>query len=131
MIRQIIDIFLLSFTIFAESSGECKQGQFAVANVIRNRTLFYHRTYTEIILQNNQFSCWNSNQIMKHINRFEIKPFRQCLLVSLKVYYNISKDNTKGSLWYVKTNISKSWMRDLKVVFVYGNHKFMKNKNLL
>lgn len=126
MIRSLLEILLLSFTIFAESSGESFDGRLAVGSVIRNRVNCYNKTYSDIILQKNQFSCWNSKEISKHIKRIEYKPFKECLLIAKDIYFNNTKDNTQGSLYYTRKRIKRSWMNDMKIVLVIDNHKFMK-----
>ena len=126
MIRSLFEIILLSFTIFAESSGEPYEGKVAVGSVIRNRAEVYQESYSDIILANKQFSCYNSKkELMKHIKRIEIEVFAECAVIALGIYYNIIKDNTEGALYYVKMNVVVKWMKKMRVTILYNNHKFM------
>jgi len=128
--KEFIEIILLAFTIFAESSGEPDQGKIAVGCVIRNRVNYWNKSYTDIILKNKQFSCYNNfKEISKHILRLEKKTFKRCLLISKDIYYNNTKDNTNGSLYYVKKGIIRQWMEDLTITITIKNHVFMKDSD--
>lgn len=129
MIKEFLEILLLSFTIFAESSGEPCDGKIAVGSVIRNRVEILNRSYSDVILQKKQFSCYNTKEeIFKHLLRLEKKSFKRCLEVAIGIYTNQIEDNTNGALFYVRIDIEVSWMRSMLITKIINKHKFMKEE---
>ena len=58
------DLMIMAKTIWGEARGEGRNGQVAVAWVIRNRAQcggWFGRTIAEVCLKDQQFSCWNHN----------------------------------------------------------------------
>ncbi len=133
--KELFDVLLIAFTIFCESSGEGYSGKIAVGSVIRNRvdSNLFPNIYTEVILQEKQFSCFNDNEIDKHkkrlikifYNKQVLNAFKQCLTIAGGVYYNKIEDNTYGALWYVTKDFKNKWTELLTVLVIYDNHKFM------
>jgi len=131
----MFEIILLAFTLFGESSGERVAGKIGVGSVIRNRVehSIFPNTYTEVLLQDKQFSCWNGNEVYKHIYRstgifykkYDRRAFKHCVWIAEGIYNNKIEDSTNGALWYVREDIIKCWMKDLTVLIKMGKHKFM------
>jgi spore germination cell wall hydrolase CwlJ-like protein len=119
----ILEILLMAFTIFCEASSESLSGKIAVASVIHNRAT--DKDYLTVLLQPRQFSCYDSaDEVMKHIARFELQPFLQCLVIADQIHSGKIKPVVSGK-WYVKKGIKRSWMKSMKVEKVIGNHKFL------
>lgn len=127
---DLFQILILSVTVFFEASGENQQSKIAHAWVVKNRVdhVLFADGYWDVVFQKKHFSCYNSDQLQKHVLRLESKGFRKCFIISYKVYYGIIKDNTKGSLWYTttyeykdgkKVKLRRAWMKDLKENCVY------------
>ena len=133
--RAMFEILLLAFTLFGEGSGERVAGKIGVGSVIRNRVNheIFPNTYIDVLLQDKQFSCWNGNEVFKHVGRsvgilykkYDKRAFKHCLWISGEIYNNRLKDNTNGALWYVREDIVRSWMSDLTILITMGKHKFM------
>jgi len=130
-LNEISDMDILALTIYGEARGEPIEGQIAVASVIRNRAAAWHRTYREICLAPEQFSCWNTNdpnypllislsrQLANDIDLTDA-VLKQCLAVADIVYNNDSMDNTHGSLNYITKALQlsdkcPSWAKDFKI----------------
>jgi N-acetylmuramoyl-L-alanine amidase len=122
---QLLEIFLLAFTVFCESSGESYQGKLAVASIIKNRVELRQTSYYKEITRSNQFSCYNTySEFFKHFSRLENKSFKTCLKASIKVYYGKSIFNKVYN--YTRLDVNCVWMKKMKIVKIIGNHKFMK-----
>ena len=62
------DLMIMAKTIWGEARGEGRNGQVAVAWVIRNRAErggWFGNTIREVCLKDQQFSCWNNNDCNK------------------------------------------------------------------
>ena len=62
------DLMIMAKTIWGEARGEGRNGQVAVAWVIRNRAEhggWYGNTIRSVCLHPFQFSCWNNNDSNK------------------------------------------------------------------
>lgn len=51
----------LAKTLYGEARGENYESMVAIAWVIRNRVTIWKSTYQKIVMQPQQFSCWNRN----------------------------------------------------------------------
>jgi len=130
-----IDIKITGLTVFGEARGEPQKGQFAIAQVIRNRVLA-NNTYPAIeCLRPYQFSCWNKNDPNYSLLNSVLKGERDIP----SIYYKIADDVLNGrvlldevgdaryymtrSLYY--SNKRPSWANKLKVATEIGNHVFL------
>ncbi len=137
MISEIIEILLLTLTVFFEASGENIDSKIGHAWVIKNRvdSKLFANTYYDVIFHPKHFSCYNPSEIDKHIKRLnDTETIIKCFTISYNVYYQKIKDNTNGALWYtavyeykdgVKIELYRTWMKNLKVNVVHDNTKFM------
>jgi len=122
---------ILTLTLYGEARGEPIQGIIAVGCVIRNRCKKENKTYNEICLAPEQFSCWNSNDpnypiLITIANWLGIDSFdgamrisrpiqindeyyKQCEAVAIGIVDGNFIDNTHGSLNYVTYNL---WISD-------------------
>lgn len=131
-LSMIIEVLLIAFTIFFEASGEIRESKIGHGWVIKNRvehTLF-SKNYISVIFQKKQFSCYNDNEILKHILRLEADSFYECFSLADSIYYNLIPDNTNGSLWYVKHRLRRIWMKDLQFNVQLGTTDFYGLKNI-
>lgn len=123
---ELFEIFLLALTIFFEASGEGYKAQIAHAWVVKNRVehSLFPDNYYDVIFQNKQFSCYNADEIVKHIKRFEYKTFKKCFNIAHNVYHDRLKDITDGAMWYARKDIRRVWMKKLKIKITYKNTVF-------
>ena len=130
---EILEILLLSFTLFFEASGEPLDSKIGHAYVIKNRvdSRLFANNYYDVIFQPKHFSCYNSNEILKHIKRLDKKVLKKCLGVASKVYRGEVGDNTNGALWYARVGIRRIWMKNLVKTATYGNTSFYSKAKLL
>lgn len=109
---NLSEVETLALTIIGESRGEVIEGQVAVANVIRNRSLFRNKPIKEICLQPEQFSCWNKNDpnypyllgIADNliIGSKLVDPYlKQCVWIAQGIVSGNIMDNTHGAEYYL------------------------------
>jgi Cell wall hydrolyses involved in spore germination len=115
-------ILCLAIAIFNESKGEPTKGQYAVAEVIHNRSNHsdYPNSYCGVVKQKGQFSWYKGSQSLKP-PKHENKAWDE----SLKVAKNFStkKTNyTKGSLYFNHQRLGVRFGKSLKCKI--GNHVF-------
>jgi len=143
---EFIEILLIAFTIFFESSGESVDSKIAHAWTIKNRVdhVLFADSYSSVIFKPKHFSCYNPDQIKKHILRLNFKTFVECFAIADGVYCGRIKDNTNldglgGALWYTakyefkegrKVLLRRAWMKDLEICAEYDNTVFYRLKIL-
>lgn len=129
----------LARTIWGEARGEPKQGQIAVACVIRNRVnagnfpggASYHGVCTAYA----QFSCWN----LTDPNRAKLEAvtdadavFEQDLEIAASIIDGSQPDITNGATHYYATSISApSWSHGMTVTATIGKQIFLKDGSTL
>lgn len=129
------DYEILKKTVFAEARGESKEGQRAVAWVIKNRAnqgTKYSKdgTIAGVCLKPYQFSCWNQDE--KHLIEQGIKKERHVYDAMdewlPKVYK--SPDPTGGAdHYFCPSKIpTPDWVKNCEFKGEIGNHKFYKAK---
>lgn len=139
-----LDLDIMALTVWAEARGESKEGQKAVAWVIRNRYEnpgWWSRqrgdgiqddTIAAVCLDPYQFSCWNPSDP----NRFRLDSPKtrerpdylaiRDLCREVLESTSHDEDPTEGSDHYCTTAIARytRWARGRKPVVVIGNHQF-------
>lgn len=142
LIENLSPIETLALTIIGEGRGEPIQGQVAIASVIRNRLNnkpYKYKSYKDVCLENEQFSCWNLNDpnysflldlAEKMITGQTIDvSLKQCLWVAQGIDSYSIVDNTKGALYYLtnkllEKNAVPSWAFIRKNPQIIGNQTF-------
>lgn len=92
---------ILTEAIWAEARGEPYFGQVAVGCVIRNR-VNDHRwpgSYEKVLLQKNQFSCFNNGQRYKA--DMSDPDWERCFYIAQGIFYGYIPDVTHGANHYV------------------------------
>jgi len=137
---KLSDKQLLTLLIYGEARGEPVEGQIAVACVARNRVKSFKwgGTWTAVILQPSQFSCFNKDdpnyvKLLRIAEGTFDEPLilKQTIWVAEGVLYDRCLDNTKGATHYVTETLYNSpekplWINRLKVTVRIGSHVFMK-----
>jgi len=135
MVIRPIDIRITGLTVFGEARGEPRKGQFAVAQVIRNRALA-NNTYPAVeCLLPYQFSCWNKNDPNYPILQAVLRGVRDIPFVFYRIADDVLNgrvllDEIDGARYYMTKRLYYSdkrplWANKLKVVAEIGNHVFL------
>lgn len=133
---------IVGLTLIGEARGEPIEGIIAVGNVIKNRLKGNgtYRSYQEVCLAANQFSCWNDTDPNKqlllelaikmiHGNPVTDLYLVQCIFVASGIIDNKLADNVKGAEFYMVSSLlnsssAPSWSKNRKNELVKGNHTF-------
>jgi spore germination cell wall hydrolase CwlJ-like protein len=131
---------VVAMTILGEARGEGKAGMYAVACVLKQRSINRKLTPTQVCLQNrivkgkriHQFSCWNYTSLVgRGRNKSKLKGL---LNTNEGVYakylakniHNLKRDYVKNADHYCTLKTQNYWTRKSKPVKIIGNHKFFK-----
>jgi len=143
ILDDLSSIDIVGLTIIGEARGEPIEGQVAVGCVIRNRlhsNPAKYNGYHSVCLERKQFSCWNIDDKNRPVlielaeklitGRALVDPyFRQCMWVSCGIVSWDIRDNTKGALNYMTTNLFESdgrpgWARNPRNASNFGKQIF-------
>ena len=120
----------LSEAVYFEARSEPIAGQFAVENVIINRTLDpkYPDSICEVVHQKHQFSY--RKKVKTHtvdLSNHKVREMLERVVVNsyLALAYGLN-DNTKGSIMFLNPKIAKYRFKKHKTIAVahIGNHLF-------
>lgn len=120
--------------LWHEARGEPEEGIRAVMSVIYNRKNHknYPNTFCKVILQDKQFSAFNSD---KSLAMKRLKPVKGPDEEAYSKVAGISQEAVVGAfkpvlepsvLHYAHTKVRNKWTRKFKRVIVLGNHSFYK-----
>ena len=142
-IEALSDIEVLALTLMGEARGEPIEGQVAVASVIRNRLIGMpskYKSYHDVCLEPNQFSCWSSNDtnygmlidlceqlIAGHTLTDPV--IQQCFTLARGIIDNSIMDNTKRCMfylanWVIYQDKTPNWAKSRRNEVVKGNQTF-------
>ena len=116
-------ILCLAIAIFHESRGESKKAQYAVAEVIHNRTKHpdYPDNYCAVIKQKGQFSFVKNHKSMT-VPRYELESWKESIAVAID--FERKKSNHVGKALYFNTvKLGVRYKTKTKSVKI-GNHIF-------
>ena len=119
-------------TLYAEARSEPEEGIRAVMSVIYNRKNHknYPNTFCKVILQDKQFSAFNSNKSLatkrlKPVKGLDEEAYTKVAGIAQEAVVGAFKPVLEPSvLWYAKHNVNKRWMKTLKTHLIIGEHKF-------
>jgi hypothetical protein len=139
------DLNAMALTLWGECRGECREGQIAVAWIIRNRWQnpgWWSRqrgdgitddTITAVCRDPWQFSCWHPSdpqskkiQSPQTLNNPDVLALRA--LAADVLAADQKSDPTDGADHYCTKSVARNtrWARGRKPVKVIGNHQFYK-----
>lgn len=126
---SLIEVILLAFTIFSEALHESPYGKFTVASVIHNRVAdpAFPKTYTEVVLQKRQFSCYdNFDLIVGNLAKIEHRKTEWIvsLIIATAFVNGDAKPNIKAK-HYTRIKIKRIWMKDMVIEKIVDNHKYL------
>jgi spore germination cell wall hydrolase CwlJ-like protein len=113
---------IIAATILGEARGEGNAGMYAVAAVIKQRSIERHISPAKVCLQKLQFSC-NNNGLQLNLLKTKQSAY------ALELARNINKIDTnyiKGSNHYHTKSVKPYWSKNKKPLIVIGNHEFYK-----
>ena len=121
-------------TLYAEARSEPEEGIRAVMSVIYNRKNHknYPNTFCKVILQDKQFSAFNSN---KSLATKRLKPVKGPDEVAYAKVAGIAQEAVVGAfkpvlepsvLWYTHIRVKNKWTRKFERVKVIASHSFYK-----
>lgn len=121
-------------TLYAEARSEPEEGIRAVMSVIYNRkkTKGYPNTFCGVILQDKQFSAFNSD---KSLATKPLKPIRELDKEAYRKVSSVAQEAVQGAfkpvldkdvLHYAHFRVKNYWTSRMKVVIVHGRHVFYK-----
>ena len=132
--EQHKELICLTNTLYAEARGEPEEGIRAVMSVIYNRKNHknYPNTFCKVILQDKQFSAFNSD---KSLATKRLKPVKGPDEEAYTKVAGIAQEAVVGAfepvlepsvLHYAHIKVKNKWTRKFKRVIVLGNHSFYK-----
>ena len=128
------ELLCLKSVLWHEARGEPEEGIRAVMSVIYNRKKAkgYPSTFCGVILQDKQFSAFNSD---KSLATKPLKPIRELDKEAYRKVSSVAQEAVQGAfkpvldedvLHYAKTSVRNHWTRKFERVIVLGNHSFYK-----
>ena len=116
-------LLCMAIAIFHESRGESKKAQYAVAEVIHNRTKHpnYPNNYCGVVKDKGQFS-FVKNQRQLRPPRYELEAWQKSIEVA-KDFKQKKTDITKGAIYFNHVKLGIRYKTKVKSVRL-GNHVF-------
>jgi len=131
---------IVAMTILGEARGEGKAGMYAVACVLKQRSINRKLVLTQVCLQSRvvkgkriwQFSCWEYTSLVQHAARdkklrglLKTKEGEYAKLLASNMH-NLKREYVKNADHYCTLNTHNYWTRKSEPVRIIGNHKFFK-----
>ena len=128
------ELLCLRSVLWHEARGEPEEGIRAVMSVIYNRKKAkgYPSTFCGVILQDKQFSAFNSD---KSLATKPLKPTGEIDKEAYRKVSSVAQEAIQGAfkpvldedvLHYAKTSVRNHWTKRMKVVKIVSSHKFLK-----
>lgn len=128
------ELLCLKSVLWYEARSEPEEGIRAVMSVIYNRKNHknYPNTFCKVILQDKQFSAFNSD---KSLATKPLKPIRELDKEAYRKVSSVAQEAIQGAfkpvldedvLHYAKTSVRNHWTKRMKVVKIVSSHQFLK-----
>ena len=128
------ELLCLKSVLWHEARGEPEEGIRAVMSVIYNRKKAkgYPNTFCGVILQDKQFSAFNSD---KSLATKPLKPIRELDKEAYRKVSSVAQEAVQGAfkpvldedvLHYAKTSVRNHWTKKFERVKVIHQHVFYK-----
>ena len=124
------DVLVMARTIWGEARGEDKEGQYAIAHVIKNRLdskkWFSGKTLQDVCQKKWQFSCWNENDPNKDkMENLLAEDIPEFLNIAKNVMDNLHDSNVGKSTHYYANYIKEpKWAKGKTPICTMGVHSF-------
>ena len=121
-------------TLYAEAKSEPEEGIRAVMSVIYNRKNHknYPNTFCKVILQDKQFSAFNSDKSLatkrlKPVKGLDEEAYTKVAGIAQEAVVGAFKPVLEPSvLWYAHIRVKNKWTRKFERVKVIASHSFYK-----
>jgi N-acetylmuramoyl-L-alanine amidase len=136
ILLALTDQEILWLTLIGETRGEPIESQVATGSVIRNRMQTQKKTYTQICLAPEQFSCWNKDDpnylllidLAQKMQDGDMQGYEQLYWVAEGIVQNLLKDNTKDAHYYMTKELFNthppSWAAKPINLITYGKQVY-------
>lgn len=129
-VHQRQEVVCLTEAIFFEAKSESVAGKEAIASVILNRTKSdnFPSTVCGVTSQKGQFQYKRNHN--RKVFDSDQKNAEESAMIAIKALKGEIKDRTKGSLYFVNSNIATytDWLTGLDVTVKIGRHTFYKER---
>lgn len=137
--KQLIDLLIASVTVAMEAGGEPRAGKLAVAYVLANRVRSGNRSMTDVMLQPQQFSCWNTDSPTRlNLDQATDQQWATCFGCALAAMFGLEPDPTGGAVFYLNKKVVLAsagklpnwWEIDgsPESEVIIGNHAFRRHR---
>lgn len=126
------DFIWLVLTVYLEAQGEGTEGRIMVAHSIMNRAEQKGKTIKEVVLQPDQYSCWNNfNYTNKMPAVSYTKDLISCYQDCLKAVGERMTGKTGEDVnhYFNPHKCNPSWAKEMILIADIGNHKFLYDPN--
>jgi len=121
---------VIALTLLGEARGEGKAGMYAVACVIKQRSINRNLSLKRICLERKQFSCWNGKSIrsLRPLLHGANAPY------AMRIARHLAAEGTLDLGWnhhadhYCTIRTKPYWAKGKRTTHTRGNHKFYKLK---
>jgi spore germination cell wall hydrolase CwlJ-like protein len=125
-------IDVLAAVLWAEARGEGPIGVRAVAEVIKNRSDFHHKSTYRVVVDGKQFSCLDKTPPSELIKKAkaskgdDLKLWYFCHTIATALFNGTFKgaNLTHGAMFYHSRNVRPLWAEDMFCTARIGNHIF-------
>lgn len=119
---------IVAACIILEAGGEGEVGMRAVMNVIQNRSKSRNISFKDVVLQNKQFSCFNSGVKLSVLRAKKHPSFKAALEIVELANQNRLDDITHGADHYFNPDkCFPRWAKEMRLTNRIGNHDFYKS----
>ena len=131
---------IIALTLLGEARGEGEIGMYAVACVIKQRSLDRNLSLLKVCLERKQFSCWNSKRNLDSLLKSTSAPYAVGLANHLAGGGGVQRSYVKYANHYCTLKTKPYWAfktvvkdgKKIKIpinpVKIINNHKFFKIK---
>lgn len=119
------ELICLTRAVYHEARGEPEWGQYAVAEVVINRTksMKYSDTICDVVSEDHQFPWHNA----ENPNIHNYSEYTQSMTVAFQSLEGIVDADLQGAThFYAHNKVQPYWAKKLELIDVIGSHTFMK-----
>lgn len=114
---------VVALTLLGEARGEGYEGMYAVACVIKQRSIERKLSPSKVCLQRKQFSCWNGKTVSDLDKLFQSPSARHAVSLAKNID-NVDVESVGRANHYHNTRVNPYWSDKRKVTKRVGNHIF-------
>lgn len=128
----MIETYIIALTLYLEFGGEPINALWAGASVIYNRSIERGQTYRQVILDHEQFSCWNKGtESWRAMKRKKVQTIKEdyeyylhCRAIAKKMMNEDFKPTTNANHYFNPRYADPPWRSKLTEKRIYGNQVF-------